>query len=132
MDDFRLGLGHVALDFVATLGRRAGQPVEKLTEPADLTRWLTEAGLLDADHAGTARPTARRLADALALREATYRILVAARGILAENRRRRPGEPPCPRTHGSAPDRPRPQTDQIGLRSSRARSPSSPATASSS
>ena len=45
MSDFRLGLGHVTLDFLATLGGRAGSKIERLAAPADLSRWITEAGI---------------------------------------------------------------------------------------
>jgi predicted RNA-binding Zn ribbon-like protein len=71
---FRWGLGHVALEFAATLAQRFGQPTERLREPSDLESWLAEAGF--------ARSTScdeRVLADARKLREAVYRVLDAAR-----------------------------------------------------
>ena len=59
MSDFRLGLGHVTLDFLATLGRRAGSPIERLAVPADLSRWIAEAGI-----AAAPRTTPELLSDA--------------------------------------------------------------------
>lgn len=74
MSDFRFGLGHVALEFLATLGDRAGKRVERLPEPSDLSRWLTEAGLADSP-----RTSSRALTEARELREAIYRVLGCAR-----------------------------------------------------
>jgi predicted RNA-binding Zn ribbon-like protein len=73
MSDFRFGLGHVTLDFLATLGRREGA-VERLAVAGDLSRWLTEADIASA-------PRVRRelLADARELREAIRRLLYCAR-----------------------------------------------------
>lgn len=82
MSEFRFGLGHVTLEFVATLGDRKGRRIERLAEPADLTRWLAEAKLAE----GT-RVTARVLEQARTLREATYRVLDCARAG------RRPAKP---------------------------------------
>jgi hypothetical protein len=45
MSEFRFGLGHPALDFLATLGGRAGSPIERLAVPRDLSRWIAEAGI---------------------------------------------------------------------------------------
>jgi predicted RNA-binding Zn ribbon-like protein len=42
---FRFVAGNRALDFLATLGDRHRQPVERLREPSDLDRWLHAAGL---------------------------------------------------------------------------------------
>ena len=74
MSDFRFGLGHVTLDFLATLGRRAGSPLERLAAPADLSRWLADAGI-----AAASRPSRELLHDARELREAIYRVLDCAR-----------------------------------------------------
>ena len=74
MSDFRLGLGHVTLDFLATLGGRAGSRIERLAAPADLSRWITEAGIAAAPR------TSRELLDhARELREAIRRVLECAR-----------------------------------------------------
>jgi len=78
MSDFRWGLGHVSLDFVATLGARRSSPVERLGAPEDLEDWLTTAGLLGGI-GPSATPTGIQLADAKDLREATYRVLTARR-----------------------------------------------------
>jgi predicted RNA-binding Zn ribbon-like protein len=74
MTDFRFGLGHVTLDFLATFGDRPGRGVERLSEPDDLSRWLTEAGIAELPEV-----SADTLNDARALREATWRVLDAAR-----------------------------------------------------
>jgi predicted RNA-binding Zn ribbon-like protein len=78
MSDFRWGLGHLSLDFVATLGARRSNPVERLGAPEDLEEWLTTAGLLGGT-GPSAIPTDVQLADARQLREATYRVLMAGR-----------------------------------------------------
>ena len=74
MNDFRLGLGHVTLDFLATLGGRAGSQIERLAAPSDLSRWIAEAGI-------AAAPAASHelLDDARELREAIRRVLECAR-----------------------------------------------------
>jgi predicted RNA-binding Zn ribbon-like protein len=98
MTDFRLGLGHVTLDFLATLGGRPGNRIERLAAPDDLSRWIVEAGMATA--AGTAADTAmgaearmaamagmaaapppsrELLDDARDLREAIRRVLDCAR-----------------------------------------------------
>jgi predicted RNA-binding Zn ribbon-like protein len=78
MTSFRLGLGHVVLDFLATLGDRAGRGNERLAAPSDLDRWLAEVGLVSPEDG--ARPATRKqLSDARELREAIYRIVNAAR-----------------------------------------------------
>lgn len=71
---FRWGLGHVTLEFVATLAHRFGDPTERLREPSDLERWLEQAGL-----AQSSRCDERLLAEARDLREAIYRVLDGAR-----------------------------------------------------
>ena len=74
MSEFRFGLGHITLEFVATLGDRPGRRIERLAEPEDLTRWLGEAKLAEGPPV-----TARVLDQARTLREATYRVLDGAR-----------------------------------------------------
>jgi predicted RNA-binding Zn ribbon-like protein len=71
---FRFGLGHVTLEFLATLGDRSGRRVERLCEPGELSRWLTEAGLADSPRTSTAS-----LLEARELRESIYRVLDCAR-----------------------------------------------------
>ena len=78
MSDFRWGLGHLSLDFVATLGARRADPIERFHSVADLEEWLTIAGLLGGI-GPTATPSDTQLADARLLREAIYRILTAVR-----------------------------------------------------
>lgn len=70
--DFRFVSGHRALDLLATLGNRHNEPVERLREPADLGRWLAQAGLPVA-----AAPTADDLRAARRLRETTNRLVRA-------------------------------------------------------
>lgn len=65
--------GRPSLDFAATLGGRFRQPVERLAEPADLTRWLRQNGVIDIPR----DPTEAQLAAAKDLREVIYRIAVA-------------------------------------------------------
>jgi predicted RNA-binding Zn ribbon-like protein len=74
MSDFRFGLGHVTLDFLATLGGRAGSQIERLAVPADLSRWIAEAGI-----AAAPRASRELLDDARELREAIRRVLECAR-----------------------------------------------------
>jgi predicted RNA-binding Zn ribbon-like protein len=73
-DAFRFRAGRVSLDLCSTVLWRHVRPVEQLRSPADLARWLSEAGL------GHSRPalTEADLADARQLREAIY-LLVSAR-----------------------------------------------------
>lgn len=73
--DFRFGLGHPVLEFLATLARRLDQPQERLNSPADLCRWLERSGL-----AANGRCDEQLLTDARELREAIYQLLDAARG----------------------------------------------------
>jgi predicted RNA-binding Zn ribbon-like protein len=74
--DFRLGLGHPVLEFVATLGRRQDdQPLERLQTPRDVSDWFALAGL----GAGV-RVEPELLAEARALREAIFGLVTAARG----------------------------------------------------
>jgi predicted RNA-binding Zn ribbon-like protein len=74
MNDFRFGLGHVTLDFLATLGGRAGSRIERLAVPRDLSRWIAEAGIAAAPCASS-----ELLDGARALREAIRRLLDCAR-----------------------------------------------------
>jgi predicted RNA-binding Zn ribbon-like protein len=74
MSDFRFGLGHVTLDFLATLGGRTGNRIERLAAPRDLSLWIAEAGI-----AGAPRASRELLDDARELREAIRRLLDCAR-----------------------------------------------------
>jgi predicted RNA-binding Zn ribbon-like protein len=74
MSAFRFDLGHITLEYVATLGDRPGRRIERLADPADLTRWLEEAKFGGGTHV-----SARVLDQARNLREATYRVLDCAR-----------------------------------------------------
>ena len=72
--EFRFGLGHRVLEFVATLAGRHREPVERLATPDDLSRWLRLSGLVPA-----APCTEKDLSQARQLREAVYRLLEAVR-----------------------------------------------------
>jgi predicted RNA-binding Zn ribbon-like protein len=74
MSDFRFGLGHVTLDFLATLGGGAGSRIDRLAVPGDLSRWIAEAGIVAAPSASL-----ELLDDARELREAIRRVLECAR-----------------------------------------------------
>jgi predicted RNA-binding Zn ribbon-like protein len=74
MSDFRFDLGHVTLNFLATLGGRPGSRIERLAAPGDLDRWIAEAGM-----AGEPQASGRLLDDAHELREAIRRLLDCAR-----------------------------------------------------
>jgi predicted RNA-binding Zn ribbon-like protein len=74
MSNFRFDLGHVTLDFLATLGGRPGNRIERLAAPPDLSRWIAEAGI-----AGAARASRELLDEARELREAIRRVLDCAR-----------------------------------------------------
>jgi predicted RNA-binding Zn ribbon-like protein len=74
MSNFRFGLGHVTLDFLATLGGRAGSQIERLAAPSDLSRWLTEAGI-----AAAPRASRELLDEARELRGAIRNVLDCAR-----------------------------------------------------
>src|SRR5262249_51990672 len=73
-NDFRFGLGHPVLEFVATLAGRHSEPIERLAAPEELSRWLELTRI-----APGARCDRGVLAEARELREALYRIVVAAR-----------------------------------------------------
>ena len=70
MTDFRLGLGSLALDLVATVADRPGAHRERLLTPGDLDRWLVEAEL-----ARTPAASSEELAEARALREAVWSLV---------------------------------------------------------
>jgi predicted RNA-binding Zn ribbon-like protein len=66
---FSFHRGALSLDFVGTVGGRASdEPEERLSDPAALTAWLSQAGLAEG-----AAPNAAALARARALREAIHR-----------------------------------------------------------
>ncbi len=63
--------GNLALDFVGTLNERDSHRVEQLRSPADLSRWLGDAGVVDA-----APPcTARQFEEGIGLREALFAVI---------------------------------------------------------
>jgi predicted RNA-binding Zn ribbon-like protein len=74
--------GRVCLDFANTMDGSRARPTERLTSYAALVRWAQQAGLLSDAEARDLRRSAERapaaaarvLADAIALREALYRI----------------------------------------------------------
>jgi predicted RNA-binding Zn ribbon-like protein len=68
--------GRRCLDLVATVGERWRRSFERLREPADLARWLVEAGL--ANREPPVRE--RQLSEARRLREAIYRVAKLAGG----------------------------------------------------
>lgn len=79
---FRWRGGRAVLNFTATVGERWGRSFERLRSPADLARWLVEAGL---GSPAVTLPSDWQLAAARELREALYRIATAVRiGHLAE------------------------------------------------
>lgn len=66
--------GHPALDFVGTRqARRDARPAEKLETPAALDAWFRQSGITDGDPGCTTAD----LAEAVALREAVYRLVRA-------------------------------------------------------
>jgi len=70
--DFRFNRGSLALNFVATLGHRKGQSVERIPRAADLDRWVAAASL--------GKQTAATIAEyrtAIVLREAIYAVGLA-------------------------------------------------------
>jgi predicted RNA-binding Zn ribbon-like protein len=69
--DFRFRSGRLCLDFAATLGGRYRSPVERLSAPENLGRWLCLA--LPVQQEVTV--TQRELSGAIDLREAAYRLL---------------------------------------------------------
>lgn len=93
---FRFTSGRLSLAFCATVGERWRRSFERLRTPADLGRWLAQAGLADAPVA----VTDAQLQAARGLREAVYRLVRAAmagdpgvdadREVVNEHARRRP------------------------------------------
>jgi predicted RNA-binding Zn ribbon-like protein len=73
--EFRLGLGSVALDLVATVADRPGAHRDRLQSPDDLGRWLVEADLVRAPAVAD-----EELADARALREAVWSLVERSLG----------------------------------------------------
>jgi predicted RNA-binding Zn ribbon-like protein len=93
---FRFTSGRLCLSFCATVGERWRRSFERLRTPADLGRWLAQAGLAEA-------PVVvddSRLEEARRLREAVYRLVRAAmadepvadedRAVVNEHARRQP------------------------------------------
>lgn len=83
---FELRGGQLCLDFVNTVGNhRAGEPCEYLRDYATLLAWAEQAGAIDLGAAAALRVEAAlrpdeagcALAEAIALREAIYRIFLA-------------------------------------------------------
>lgn len=70
---FHTETGRLALDWIATLGYRHGDEIERITGPADLARWLEEV----AGSPVSAEPTGLDLADARRLRGAIVGLLDA-------------------------------------------------------
>lgn len=64
--------GRLSLDFLGTVGYRASDKVERLTDPAALRQWLADAGL-----PAPRRLTADDLSRARAVREALHGLLSA-------------------------------------------------------
>jgi predicted RNA-binding Zn ribbon-like protein len=74
---FRLGLGHIALDFAATLGARAAAPVERLPRTTELAAWLQTSGAVP-DLPAEMAVTEVQLREARKLREAIHSLIVAS------------------------------------------------------
>ena len=70
MTEFRLGLGSLALDLVATVADRPGSHRERLQTPDDLDRWLVETGLVR-----TPGASPEDLGDVRVLREAVWSLV---------------------------------------------------------
>lgn len=70
MTEFRLGLGSLALDLVATVADRPGSHRERLQTPDDLDRWLVETELVRTPDASP-----EDLVDVRALREAVWSLV---------------------------------------------------------
>lgn len=80
---FRLDNEHLAFRYTATLSHRLGaDPFERLTTPERLRLWLAANGL-DPEQ----EPTTADLAEAIALREAIYRLGAAIGGDLVRDPR---------------------------------------------
>lgn len=72
---FRFTSGRLCLALCATVGERWRRAFERLLGPEDLSRWFVEAGVFSR-HVGV---TDRELRDARQLREAIYRMVLAAK-----------------------------------------------------
>jgi predicted RNA-binding Zn ribbon-like protein len=68
--------GNVALDLTTTVEHRRADPTDLLRVPGDLSRWCTEAGVVDSP----VKVDREALATALRLREAVYRLAVTGPG----------------------------------------------------
>lgn len=66
--------GNAGLDFAGTLQHRRSGPIELLTAPEELARWVVAAGILSAEPP----VAAEELAGAVELREAIYRLASGA------------------------------------------------------
>ncbi|MCG5220394.1 CGNR zinc finger domain-containing protein [Streptosporangium sp. KLBMP 9127] len=75
MDSFRFRGGRLCLDFVATVGHRGMDAVERLIAPADLARWFAAAGMAPT----VPEISAQELEDARALRESLFEVFTAHR-----------------------------------------------------
>jgi predicted RNA-binding Zn ribbon-like protein len=71
--EFPFSAGRLCLDFTGTVGQRSAWGYERLREPADLGRWVVQAGLLER----TPRCDEAALSVARDLREAIYLSLSA-------------------------------------------------------
>ncbi|MFD9884410.1 CGNR zinc finger domain-containing protein [Streptomyces alboflavus] len=77
--EFRWRGGRTSLNLTATVGRRGTGAVERLRDPADLSRWFREAGMTERHLA----ISDEELGAARALREAVRRIVAAVRAATA-------------------------------------------------
>jgi predicted RNA-binding Zn ribbon-like protein len=75
--EFPMYGGRVSLDFIATLGRRHTEPVERIPDAAAFSRWLAVAGVLP-PRSQTQAATSAQLRHARDLREAMNRLVRAA------------------------------------------------------
>lgn len=71
---FRFMSGRLSLDLTATVGERWRNKVERLRTPADLQRWIADAGLSD----NAVSVTRRELTDIQHLREVIYTAALSA------------------------------------------------------
>ncbi|MGV9821154.1 CGNR zinc finger domain-containing protein [Nocardia xishanensis] len=96
--------GNLALDFVGTVKARRADRVDLLESPADLGEWAVAADLLDTAPGCDADD----LAHAVRLREAVYRLVIAA----VDN-----DEPPCDADRRLVNSRARGELPRVALRS---------------
>lgn len=75
--EFTFVSGNLALDFVGTVGQRTTEPIELMPATVDLAVWAAASGT--AGGALAEPPSDTDYADAVALREAVYRLATAAR-----------------------------------------------------